>query len=159
MGFRVLCAIVLVSLIGFTLHVRGGEWEVIQSGSMRPEISVGSVVFIQPHMKYEVSDIVTFYSPRNRKERITHRIYEERRNSFGYPQFKTKGDANINGDSWTLGPENIVGKVRYHIPIVGYVVQVVRTPIFFVLFMLVTFLLMVIPEALNVTTYCAKKDE
>ena len=95
---------------------------------MEPTIKVGELIIIKPSDGYYIGDIITFRSPGTTSEKyvITHRISEEiiTDNSTGY---KTKGDASNTADSHLVKKEDILGKYRFSIPYLGYLIGYVKT--------------------------------
>ncbi|MFH1598280.1 MAG: signal peptidase I [Patescibacteria group bacterium] len=94
----------------------------VSSGSMEPSLKVGSLAVVRPADTYQIEDIVTFRDSQNSKKTTTHRIV-----SITGQSFETKGDANEEKDLQTVAQSNIVGKVRFTIPYVGYPVGYAKT--------------------------------
>lgn len=92
----------------------------VQSGSMSPALKTGDVVIIKPVSLYKVNDIITFNSQQNFT--VTHRITQVNNNSF-----ITKGDANPVVDQNTLHNSDILGKVFFTIPKIGYFIMFVKS--------------------------------
>lgn len=101
----------LFKLIGFRTYT-------VLSGSMEPEFYPGDMVVTKHKDKanINVNDIVTYRD--NEGVIITHRIIEE--TDEGYI---TKGDNNNVKDAGILKAENIIGKVKFSIPKIGYVMN------------------------------------
>lgn len=129
-------------------RVRGWGAEVVISGSMRPAILPGSVVIHKelPPNHYQVGDVITFYPPYRERQLVTHRIVALYENSSGILVAKTKGDANTNGDPWLISVGSIRGKQVIALPWLGYLFQVVKTPIGFLVFTLTFFLFLILEE-------------
>lgn len=90
------------------------EFNVI-SGSMEPEISVGSIVYAKKAAFADLSeqDIIAFESGASV---VTHRIVSiDRENQL----ITTKGDANANPDFMPVAYTNVIGKVYLHLPFLG----------------------------------------
>lgn len=121
----------------------------VLSGSMEPEFSAGSVIFIRSLPTYGVGDIVTREASGGRTS-ITHRIVEagERR---GAAYFRTKGDANELADGEDVAPESILGKVLFDIPYLGYAVNFAKTPNGFLLLVLVPSVLIILDELIGLS--------
>lgn len=124
-------AFVVIVLLGLLslLVASNSPWRtpykpfVVLSGSMRPTIMEGSVVFVQRgFQQLKVKDVVTFIRPDNPRDNVTHRIVEE--TNLGY---KTQGDANNAPDGWTVRKEAVWGKVVFTLPYLGYVLTFSRT--------------------------------
>ncbi len=92
----------------------------VQSGSMSPALKTGDVVIIKPVSLYKVNDIITFNSQQNFT--VTHRIAQVNNDSF-----ITKGDANPVADQNTLRNSDILGKVFFTIPKIGYFIMFVKS--------------------------------
>lgn len=93
---------------------------VVLSGSMEPEISVGDLLMIYESKNYEVGDVVVYQSGRIA---VTHRIV-----SISGDEVITRGDAN-NAEDEPITLERIKGKVVMIIPCVGYLVNIIKTPL------------------------------
>ena len=113
MGF--FCAIlIMLSAPRFV----GLESYTVVSGSMEPEIPVGSAVYVKKRAFEEISegDVITFLTEHG-KMRVTHRVTavdEEEK------MFATKGDANDHADGQMVKWENVCGVVVCSLPGVGY---------------------------------------
>jgi signal peptidase len=118
---------------------------VVLSGSMGNALPTGSIVFNRaiPAQEYRVGDVVTFSVPSQPKTTVTHRIVRLYTSALGLPMVDTKGDANPNGDSWSLSLGSIQGKKIFFIPGLGYPLQLIKTPVGFLTFALITFVVLV----------------
>ncbi len=101
----------------------------VQSGSMRPEIKTGSVIFVKPTLEYKIEDVITFNDV---KETTTHRIHDMEVVS-GELLYVTKGDANNRPDKKRVKEQDIVGKVFFSVPYIGYIVDIIKKPIGFLI--------------------------
>lgn len=123
---------------------------VVLSGSMKPKIYEGSIVFVNKNLKnFKKNDIVTFVNPINNEENVTHRIEREKkiREEIFY---KTKGDANNEIDLWEVPKELVLGKVFLTIPYLGYLVNFCQTKIGVVLIIILPLTLIVLDEIKNI---------
>lgn len=95
----------------------------VLSGSMEPEFYPGDMVITKHKNKIgiNINDIVTFRDKDG--VIITHRIVKE--TPEGYI---TKGDNNNVEDSEIITKDNIIGKVQFSIPKIGYVVDFLSKP-------------------------------
>lgn len=93
---------------------------VVLSGSMEPAVSVGDLLIISEWNNYQVGDIVVYQSGRIA---VTHRIV-----SISGDEVITRGDAN-NAEDEPISLERIKGKVVMIIPCVGYLVNIIKTPL------------------------------
>jgi len=90
---------------------------VVRSSSMEPAIKSGSVIYVKPYQGDETvspGDIVSFHTG---DVIVTHRIVSV---NLEEGTAITKGDANQVCDSTPLPLSAIEGKVRFHIPGIGY---------------------------------------
>jgi signal peptidase I len=118
--------LVLAAVLIIAGYLVGGRVETVLSGSMEPTIPTGGVVLISPISTGDirVGDIIAFY---NTNMKVCHRVIaiEE-----GPPlQFITKGDNNRAADISPVPPENVLGRVVFTIPLAGYAIYYIKTPI------------------------------
>ena len=118
---------VLVAALLWGFRPFGYEILVVQSGSMEPAYHVGSLVYVKPveAEKLKVGDVITFELGGG--TRGTHRIIEVL-DEDGRLAFRTKGDNNDAADFNPVYPENIVGKVRFSVPLLGFLVIYIQQP-------------------------------
>lgn len=93
---------------------------VVLSGSMEPELSTGDLLIVAEREDYVVGDVIVFQDGRMS---VTHRIV-----SISGNEVITRGDAN-NTDDDPITLEQIKGEVVFSIPLVGYLVNMIKTPI------------------------------
>lgn len=150
LGILIILAAV-VACLGLTVpHYAGIEPYVIVSGSMEPEIPVGSMVYAaetEPD-ELEPGDIIVFYPGSEiagvssddaeaaadeeaaqkaaKKTPVTHRVVK---NNVKKGKLTTKGDANTQNDQQAVLYENVIGKVIFHLPTLGFVATTFATPI------------------------------
>jgi signal peptidase len=114
---------------------------VVASGSMIPVLQVYDVLIVQGHEPFEdikVGDIIVFNRPSGHDRVIVHRvaaIIDDDPKTI-----RTKGDANpasIPGTDFPITKEEYIGKVAYTIPQVGYVTQLIKPPINYVIIVIV----------------------
>ena len=142
----VLLGIATVLLLISILPVPGNfKVKIVLSGSMEPTIKTGSIVVVKPADDYKIGDIVTFQK-RIDKEPTTHRI-EEIRVVGGSPIYTTKGDANNAEDRGEIQKEEIIGKVLFSIPYLGYIINFIQKPIGFSLIIVLPAIVIVYDEA------------
>ena len=115
-------------VLASALPIPGGvKTFVVRSGSMEPKIKTGSVVVVLPKDDYSAGDVITF-GPNTRTETpTTHRITEES-GSKGLETYITKGDANEDRDLKQVRQAEVIGKVRFSIPWLGYIVAAAKKP-------------------------------
>lgn len=95
---------------------------VVYSGSMEPGIPTGAVVFVKEEkFSPKKGDIITFH---NNDTVITHRVVK---NINGI--CTTKGDANETADPAVVKESQIIGRVIFALPYLGYVIYFLRARI------------------------------
>ena len=96
LGTLILVAAILSVLPATVPRYMGYEIYNVLSGSMEPEIPVGSIVYVKEN-----------------------RVVEG--------EFVTKGDANEAEDLWTVDYEDLIGKVTFHAPVLGDLMELYTT--------------------------------
>ncbi len=110
---------------------------VVASGSMIPELEVYDVLIVQGHEPFEdieTGDIIVFNRPSDHNRVIVHRVVSII--SDDPKEIRTKGDANpasIPGTDFPITEEEYIGKVVYTLPQVGYVTQLLKPPINYII--------------------------
>jgi len=114
---------------------------VVASGSMIPELEVYDVLIVQGHEPFEdieTGDIIVFNRPSDHNRVIVHRVVSITNDD---PKtLTTKGDANpasIPGTDFPITEEEYIGKVVHTLPQVGYVTQLLKPPINYVIIAIV----------------------
>lgn len=105
---------------------------VVLSGSMEPALSTGDLLFIAERDTYNVDDVVVFQSNRIA---VVHRIIELREEIIEGAEGEetqwvaiTQGDANNTPDE-PITVDQIKGIVVFRLPLVGYLVNMIKTPL------------------------------
>ncbi len=113
------CLLIVPSLIGYKSFA-------VISGSMEPNIHVGSIVYAKetPFDELQIGDVISYRISEDTM--VTHRIQEINTDDS---TVITKGDANDSEDSSPVSANNIVGKVALSIPLIGYISIYAKTPI------------------------------
>lgn len=154
--FIVLIAILLIISV---LPITGNyKLMIVQSGSMEPAIKMGGIVMVKPADDYKIGDVISFGEVTRTKSPTTHRIYDIRV-ADGKPYYITKGDANEEPDQKEISKGEIIGKVLFSIPYVGYAVDFVKKPIGFALIILVPAAVIIGDEIKNIVEEIKKKKE
>lgn len=95
---------------------------VVYSGSMEPEIPTGAVVFTKEEdFSPKEGDIITF---RVNDAIVTHRVIKNQNGIC-----TTKGDANKTADPVSVEQSQIIGRVVFRLPYLGYVIHFLRARI------------------------------
>ena len=122
----------------------------VLTGSMEPAVKKGSLIVNKWIEDRDIrkGDIVTFRKPTERNVFITHRIEKVKKTEPLY-RFHTKGDANEASDFWEITQANIEGKVIFTIPFLGYLIEFFKTPVGFILVVVLPLLIFIIKEILQ----------
>jgi signal peptidase len=122
LGTVLLIVLILACLPLTVPKVFGYHIYTVVSGSMEPEIPIGSLVYIEsiPAAEVQKEEVIAFYGVMDTSSIITHRVVA---NSTNMGQFITKGDANDTNDMNPVPYDNYIGKVVLTIPVVGGLAQ------------------------------------
>jgi signal peptidase len=103
------------------LLVVGYKPVAVYSGSMAPKLGVGSLAVDRPidASDVRVGDVITFPDPYLKGRLVTHRVVQIVQTKKG-PAYRTKGDANVSRDPWTIRLDGRVGRVAFDVPFAGY---------------------------------------
>jgi signal peptidase len=114
---------------------------VVASGSMIPALQIHDVLIIQGHVLFEdiqIGDIIVFDRPNGHDKVIVHRVVSI--TGDDPKTIRTKGDNNVAsmpGTDFPITEKEYLGKVEYVIPQIGYVTQVLKPPVNYILIALV----------------------
>ena len=127
---NVLGTLILVLVIGLSLaatlpRLLGYEIYHIVTGSMEPEIPVGSVIYVSPVPAEEVGEgeIIAFW---REDAVVAHRVLE---NNIIEGQLVTKGDANEQKDIDPVSYRELIGRVERHFPYLGAMLVLFSTTV------------------------------
>lgn len=126
-GIVMLSLLMIASLSVYLLPHFGWRVDGLRSGSMEPQLKAGDLVVTRP-VKPEavaVGDIITFHYSGEVESLVSHRVIGIQEKS---PlSFKTKGDANDSPDPFITPARELVGRVSFHFPLLGYAVLSLKT--------------------------------
>ena len=121
--FIVIGIIIAVALLSLATGLRLCT---VQSGSMEPTIPTYSVCLVTTRVSYDdlsVGDIVV-YTRASDGEQIVHRVVD-----ITDTGAITRGDANRNDDGVSVTADNLYARYIAHVPYLGHVYNLVRSPI------------------------------
>lgn len=108
-------------IVGLALNIQT-PFLVVASGSMTPTLNVGDVIVVKGVNVEElkVGDIIVFNPPKPYYNGVpwVHRIISIQKIN-GELYIRTKGDANIYPDPFTLTKSEIIGLVIFKLPYIG----------------------------------------
>jgi signal peptidase len=130
-AFRSACVLAVLLLLVIGVGPRTGRYRVLTvlSGSMRPELAVGSMVVVTPEPASSVrpGQVITFERPLPDHEVVTHRVMKVE-HEHGNPVVITRGDANNGDDPWRA---ELVGRTAWRaravVPGAGHVLELIRS--------------------------------
>ncbi|GAB3997777.1 hypothetical protein GCM10028771_30160 [Nocardioides marmoraquaticus] len=104
----------------------GGRWFVVETPSMGTAMPVGTLVLTSPTTADDVGagDVVTFRAPDSGTV-YTHRVVERVASQGDDARLVTKGDVNDSSDSGSIGDADLVGRVAWSAPGLGWLVKAV----------------------------------
>jgi len=149
-AFIILVAgLLIISVFPITGNIK---FMVVQSGSMAPAIKTGSLVMVKPlpstgsgQADYKIGDVITFGPVTKTKAPTSHRIQDIKVNE-GNIVYITKGDANNAPDAREVQKKEVLGKVEFSIPYLGYVVNFAKQPMGFALLIIAPALVIIFDE-------------
>ena len=108
--------VVLLALMLAGPRVIGMQVFTVLSGSMEPTYHTGSLIYVKDvdPSEVQVNDVITLVLPDETP--ATHRVVRiDKENQCFY----TKGDANKTEDAAPVYYKNLIGKLVYHLNVVG----------------------------------------
>jgi signal peptidase len=129
----VIMIIISAVVLLLTPRLMGANLLVVVSQSMEPTIPMGSIVVSHPQAideEIKVGDVITFSAADMGGEAVfvTHRVVESIRNGADV-RYRTQGDGVNEPDLVLVAPDQIVGRMWFSLPLVGYLVAFIRTPL------------------------------
>ena len=113
----IIIILVVMILIMFVPKLLGWQNLAVLSGSMEPNIPVGSMIIVKDvnPKELETGDVITFRV--SDSTLVTHRVVENNKDT---QEIVTKGDANEDNDGNPVSYANVVGELFISIPLLGY---------------------------------------
>jgi signal peptidase I len=118
---------------------------IVLSGSMAPSMNPGDIV-ISNHIDpkdVHLNDVITFIYADYPKKFITHRVVNVASSEAGMIQYQTKGDANKEPDGRWVQSQEVVGKVTFVIPYLGYVSNFAKSKLGFLTIIIIPAILII----------------
>ena len=148
--FYAIIFLIIVLLLFALFPIKGNyQIKIVKSGSMEPDIKVGSIVIIKPSASYTVGDVVTFGKDTKTDIPTTHRIVSSRAQE-GVILFTTKGDANEDNDTNEIKQNDVHGKVLFDVPFFGYIIDLARKPIGFAVLIILPAIIVIYDEGVKI---------
>jgi signal peptidase I len=145
------CLILIAAVVAVSAFKIPGSYKLltVQSGSMEPAIRTGSIVVVQPQKLYRKGDVITTSKASSPKVSVTHRILKVK-NKDKKLTYITKGDANNTADTEERLPEQVMGKVLFSVPFLGYPVAFAKTRTGLIVLIIIPSTMIVYGEMLNI---------
>lgn len=122
-GTLLMLGVIALMLPTFVPRLMGYEVYNVVSGSMAPTITTGSMVLVEPAVAKDVQegDIIAFFDGASV---VTHRVVH---NKLVEGKIVTKGDANETEDLSTVDYSSLIGRVVWHMPMLGDIMAHITT--------------------------------
>lgn len=124
---------------------------IVRSGSMEPTIHTGSIVVYRKAADYQKNQIIVFNNKSagtQNKIMVVHRLIDITQKD-GQNLYQTKGDANKVPDESVTTKDDIVGKVLFTVPYVGYLISWGQTTTGFVVMVVLPISILLYHEVQN----------
>ena len=144
-----LILIIFLSALNHTIFLPNINIYSVQSGSMEPNIPLGSLVIVQKSDNYEIGDVITVKELSNPIISVTHRIVDINTDN-SIVSYVTKGDANDANDMDLRFPAEIIGKVIFQLPLLGYLISFTRTQLGLILLIIIPAIIIIFSEIKNI---------
>lgn len=143
----ILLPFVVFTLITSKTPIAGMQSFVVLSGSMSPKFPTGSIVYSKTMDEYNNNDVITFKN--NSGQIVTHRIVNtiNKNNAF---QYVTKGDANETADKALVSQRDVIGKIIFFVPYLGFLVSFLKTSLGISLFIILPATMFIVLEIWNI---------
>ena len=138
---------VVFTLITSKTPIAGIQSFIVLSGSMSPKFPTGSIVYAKSADTYNSNDVITFKN--NSGQIVTHRITKIITDN-NTVKYQTKGDANENADKTFVSAKDVLGKIVFFVPYIGYLVGFLKTPLGISAFIILPATMFIIFEIWNI---------
>jgi signal peptidase len=160
-GTACILLIMIVSFILIPSMTGKMHFLTVQSGSMEPDINVGDVVvstYVDPH-DIKTGDVITFHyrNSEDPHQCFTHRVSDVIETMDGSVVFETKGDANEDVDARYVKTDELIGKVSFVLPYLGYVGSFARSPAGYFVFIFIPAILIILFEVTRILKHRNEK--
>jgi signal peptidase I len=156
-GYTLIFLFICIAVFVYMAPHLGWRIDAVNSGSMEPELRVGSVVIIKPvdPETIVVGDIITYRIPSIDNTMVTHRVIEIKQSTSLY--FQTRGDANLKADPFIVSGSDLIGKLWVNIKGLGPFIEFLKTIYGFVLTVILPGIVLLSLYALSVWREISQK--
>lgn len=130
----VAAALFVALLAGWLVFLRpqalGGQTAVVvvSGQSMDPVLHDGDLALVRRQSSYRAGDVVVYRVPRGQVGAgalVIHRVV----GGSGTRGYLTRGDNRDGDDAWRPRDDDVVGKVRWRVPLAGHSLELLQTPL------------------------------
>lgn len=124
----------LMLLVVLVPRVTGVQFVTVLSGSMSPTFDRGAVLVVRPvePAAIKVGDVIVYRQAHDATSTVAHRVTAVNGDGSS-ASLETKGDANEMPDRDLVPVADVVGRVEFDVPLLGYAARDLRTPLVFLL--------------------------
>ena len=121
-GGLLLLVVIVGVLVIIVPMLTGSTPLTVLTSSMRPTYPEGTLIIVQPTdpQQLRIGDAITYQQESGVATYVTHRIVSISQSTDGSTAFITKGDNNPSPDRAPVTEPQVVGKVWYSLPWIGY---------------------------------------
>ncbi len=158
-GFALVILLMAAAALTYMAPHFGWRVDAVLSGSMEPQLKVGSLVITRPvePEAIAVGDIIIFRPVAVGENLISHRVIGVEEHSPLY--FKTKGDASEDPDPFIIPARNVVGKICFTVPYLGFATQFLKTTAGFLFALGIPGAIIIAMYIRNIRQVCAEGRE
>jgi signal peptidase I len=134
-ALRAVLAVWLLVLIGCvgvlaTAWVTGRELNVVDTGSMEPDVPEGALAVMSPADRgpVERGDVVAFTAHDDPDQLVLHRVVDVIETEDG-AMLRTRGDANAVTDTGVVSVHELAGRLDFSVPRLGIAVRALQPPV------------------------------
>ncbi len=140
-------ALLALVVLPAALPALGHQVFIVRGASMEPAIPLGSVVLLHAvdPLTIATGQIVTYRSAQGTV--VTHRVIAVAND--GELTFSTKGDASAAADPTPIAAAQIVGELESYVPVAGYLITAIASPLGIVLAMAILGTLLLVGWSLD----------
>ena len=144
-------AVILIAAVLFSFDASpsktlfGYRYYIVVTNSMAPTYNVGDIVLVRSVSSndIQVGDVITFNPAHSGDAYLTHRVTKKYDDYLmtGVTCLKTKGDNNKTEDSFLIEESRVIGKVRFGIPVMGYIIKFIQLKWYYVIGLVVSIII------------------
>lgn len=150
-------AIALLFLASFFPVTGSYRFLIAQQSLSGSSIRSGSLVLVKPLSDYRIGDIIASGLSGNDRTPDIYRVLEVKKISGGGLVYGVEGSSGITGEE--IPDEQVMGKILVSLPYIGQVVSSVKTPLGFLLVVVLPTIVIIYSEIANIKKEFQKMKE